>query len=165
MPSEEVSSQDANTGFNRAKEDIEMSTLDHVEDKYVSGIARHVDTARTPEEARLEKRFVRKVDFIILPLLTSMYFLASLVWWQPFTYSSTYFCWWKTQDRGDVGNAAVLGMTDDLHLTPHQLSTCISIFYVGYVLFQMPGYFLLRVIPALVQLGIALMFWGTFNTL
>jgi hypothetical protein len=79
MPSEEVSSQDANTGFNRAKEDIEMSTLDHVEDKYVSGIARHVDTARTPEEARLEKRFVRKVDFIILPLLTSMYFLASLV--------------------------------------------------------------------------------------
>lgn len=79
MLSEEVTSHDANTAVDRAKNDVEMSTLDHVEDKYVSGIAKHADLARTPEESRLEKRFVRKIDFIILPLLTSMYFLASLV--------------------------------------------------------------------------------------
>lgn len=79
MASEEVTSHAANTALNRAKDDVEMSTLDHVEDKYVSGIAKHAVSARTPEEARLEKRLVRKVDFIILPLLTSMYFLASLV--------------------------------------------------------------------------------------
>lgn len=79
MPSDEVTSHNANTALNRAKEDVKMSTLVHEKDEYVSGIAKHAHSARTPEEARLEKRFVRKIDFIILPLLTSMYFLASLV--------------------------------------------------------------------------------------
>jgi fucose permease len=68
------------------------------------------------------------------------------------------------QDRGDVGNAATLGMVHELHLTPHQLSTCISIFYVGYIVFQLPGYLFLRTISPPVQIGLALMFWGTFNT-
>ncbi len=69
------------------------------------------------------------------------------------------------QDRGDVGNAAVAGMTDELHLTPHQLSTCNTIFYVGYIVFQFAGYICVRILRPPIQLGLALMFWGTFNTL
>jgi hypothetical protein len=56
-------------------------------------------------------------------------------------------------------------MTKDLHMSAHQLSTSISIFYVGYIVFQLPGYLCLRVVRPPVQLGLALMCWGTFNTL
>jgi hypothetical protein len=37
-----------------------------------NGLAQHV-------EIKAERRFVRKIDFLILPLLTIMFFLASLV--------------------------------------------------------------------------------------
>ena len=36
-------------------------------------------TQKTPEEIEAERRFVVKIDLCILPLLTIMYFLASLV--------------------------------------------------------------------------------------
>lgn len=41
--------------------------------------AYHAEQPKTPEEIDAEKRFVRKVDLWILPLLSIMYFLASLV--------------------------------------------------------------------------------------
>ncbi|KIW34299.1 uncharacterized protein PV07_01086 [Cladophialophora immunda] len=149
MDSDAVTSGSSVIPLHRAKDDIPLVALTHLEDasnKPVSGISKHLEQARTPEEAKAEKRFVLKTDLIVLPLLASMYFLASL-------------------DRGDVGNAAVAGMTDELHLTPHQLSTCITIFYVGYIVFQLPGYLCLRIVRPPVQLGLALMVWGTFNTL
>ncbi|KIY01719.1 uncharacterized protein Z520_01857 [Fonsecaea multimorphosa CBS 102226] len=149
MDSDTVTSSHPVTSLHPEKDEIPLVALTHVEDtsnKPVSGIGKHLAQARTPEEAKAEKRFVLKTDLIILPLLASMYFLASL-------------------DRGDVGNAAVAGMTDELHLTPHQLSTCITIFYVGYIVFQLPGYLCLKLVRPPVQLGLALMLWGTFNTL
>lgn len=39
----------------------------------------HAEQPRSPEEIKAERRFVRKVDLWILPLLSLMYFLASLV--------------------------------------------------------------------------------------
>lgn len=66
----------------RTKDDIQMTALSHVEDtcgQPTSGIAKHLEQPKTPAEAKAEKRFVRKTDFIVLPLLASMYFLASLV--------------------------------------------------------------------------------------
>lgn len=63
-----------------------------------------------------------------------------------------------------MGYAAVAGMTEELRMSAQQLSTCVSIFYVGYIVFQLPGYLCLRLVRPPVQLGLALMFWGTFNT-
>jgi hypothetical protein len=45
----------------------------------VNGLALHEEVPRTPEEETAERRFVLKIDFLILPLLIIMYFLASLV--------------------------------------------------------------------------------------
>ena len=71
----------------------------------------------------------------------------------------------SSQDRSDVGNAAVAGMTKDLHMSPQQLSTAASMFYVTYVVFQLPGNLALRVVDPQIQLALALMTWGLFNTL
>lgn len=56
-------------------------------------------------------------------------------------------------------------MAKDLHLTPGQLATCISIFYVGYIVFQLPGDIFLRKITPPIQLGLAMITWGLLTTL
>jgi hypothetical protein len=45
----------------------------------LNGLALHEEAPRAPEEERAERRFVLKIDFLILPLLITMFFLASLV--------------------------------------------------------------------------------------
>lgn len=54
-------------------------------------------------------------------------------------------------------------MTKDLMLTPHMLSNCVSVFYVGYIIFQLPGDLFLRMVTPPIQLGLALMVWGSFT--
>jgi hypothetical protein len=44
-----------------------------------SGLAIHEEVVLTPEETRAERRYVLKLDLIILPLCAVMYFLATLV--------------------------------------------------------------------------------------
>lgn len=79
----------------------------------------------------MERRVKLKTDLFILPLLSSIYFLAQM-------------------GRSDLGNAKVAGLDDDLGLTPDMYSSVASIFIVGYLIFQLPGTLLLRQIgPAL----------------
>ena len=130
-------------------------------DPKFNALSYHAEIPKTAEEAKAEKRFLLKVDLFILPLLAIMYFLASLV--SP-VYASTEDLYSDSdQDRGDIGSAASAGMSSHLKLTPAMLSTCASTFYVGYILFQLPGDIFLRVITPPVQLGLALMIWGGFT--
>jgi hypothetical protein len=64
-----------------------------------------------------------------------------------------------------MGNAAVAGMTEDIEISSQMFSSCVSMFYVGYIIFQLPGNIFLRVITPPVQLALALLFWGTFTSL
>ena len=50
-------------------------------------------------------------------------------------------------------------------MTPSQLSTDVSLFYVGYILLELPATLLLKKIRPNVQLSAALFSWGTFTTL
>jgi hypothetical protein len=45
----------------------------------LNGLALHEEVPKTTEEERAERRFVLKIDFLILPLLIIMFFLAQLV--------------------------------------------------------------------------------------
>jgi len=56
-------------------------------------------------------------------------------------------------------------MDEDLGMTSSQLSYCIALFYVGFLLFELPGAILLRVLTPPVQLSMALMAWGTATAL
>ncbi len=82
MDSDAVTTGASLVPLSRGKDEIHMVTLAHEEDaahKPISGIAKHMTRTKTPEEAKAEKRFILKTDLIVLPLLASMYFLASLV--------------------------------------------------------------------------------------
>lgn len=56
-------------------------------------------------------------------------------------------------------------MSAKLGLTGQQLATCVSLFYVGYIVFQLPGDLFLRKITPPIQLGLALITWGFLTTL
>ncbi len=53
----------------------------HVSDPKATdnGFAIHAERERTPEEKRIERRLLLKIDTIILPVLALVYFLASMV--------------------------------------------------------------------------------------
>ncbi|CAM1508887.1 Fc.00g026260.m01.CDS01 [Cosmosporella sp. VM-42] len=95
---------------------------------------------------KAERKLVWKLDLIILPLLSTVYFLAQM-------------------GRSDLGNAKIAGMDDDLYLTPKQYSNVASIFLVGYIIFQLPGTLLIRKMGPPLQFGLAMIFWGAVTAL
>ncbi|TCD71732.1 hypothetical protein EIP91_005498 [Steccherinum ochraceum] len=76
----------------------------------------------TPEE---EARVWRKVDMKLMPILTLMY-LASFL------------------DRGNIGNAKLQGLTDQLHLTGNKYNIALTMFFIPYCLFECPANLVLK---------------------
>ncbi|GKZ96520.1 hypothetical protein AnigIFM59636_011035 [Aspergillus niger] len=71
----------------------------------------------TPEE---EKALVKKIDMTLLPTVWVMYLLSYL-------------------DRTNIGNAKISGMEVDLNLTSNEYSIALVVFFVGYVVFEVPS--------------------------
>ncbi|KAL7278036.1 LOW QUALITY PROTEIN: hypothetical protein ACG7TL_007998 [Trametes sanguinea] len=91
-------------------------------------------SAEATEEARvileqidpgLVKKTWRKVDWNVMPVALWLY-LASYI------------------DRANIGNAKVLGLANALHLTSSQYNWALSIFFIGYVLFETPSNIIIR---------------------
>lgn len=58
--------------------------------------------------------------------------------------------------RSDLGNAKIMGMDEELGLSPGQYSNVASIFQVGYLIFQLPATLLVRKIGPPFQVTVAL---------
>ncbi|GLI80729.1 hypothetical protein PoHVEF18_009086 [Penicillium ochrochloron] len=67
-----------------------------------------------------EKALVRKIDLTLLPTIWVMYLLSYL-------------------DRTNIGNAKISGMQTDLNLSSNQYSVALVVFFVGYVIFEVPS--------------------------
>ncbi|CAG7985548.1 unnamed protein product [Penicillium olsonii] len=66
-----------------------------------------------------EKALLRKLDYRLLPPLTILYLLSFL-------------------DRSNVGNARLEGMADDINMSGNQYLTGLTLYFIGYVLFEIP---------------------------
>ncbi|KAI9761920.1 MAG: hypothetical protein M4579_000703 [Chaenotheca gracillima] len=64
-----------------------------------------------------EKALLRKLDMRLLPALTLLYLLSFL-------------------DRSNVGNAKLEGLTKDLNMTGNQYLLTLTLYFVGYVIFE-----------------------------
>ncbi|RGP79811.1 hypothetical protein FLONG3_2125 [Fusarium longipes] len=97
---------------------------------------------KTPEElAALEKSLVRKLDFKFLPMVTAMLLMNYL-------------------DRINVSNARLAGMQEDLHMSDTIWSLGISLFYVGYIISQIPANVILAKGKPRVLLPCCMMAWS-----
>ncbi|KAF7178934.1 hypothetical protein CNMCM7691_007758 [Aspergillus felis] len=73
-----------------------------------------------------ERKLMVKIDWHVLPCLCVMFLLAFL-------------------DRINIGNAVVLGLKEDLHIqTGTKYNTALTIFFVPYIIFEIPSNILLK---------------------
>ncbi|KAI0086837.1 MFS general substrate transporter [Irpex rosettiformis] len=83
----------------------------------------------------------RKVDWHVMPVAAILY-LSSYI------------------DRANIGNAKVLGMYKQLHLTDNQYSLALSIFFLGYVVFEVPSNIVVKKVGPAWYIPIMTMLWG-----
>ncbi|KAG1474106.1 hypothetical protein G6F56_000552 [Rhizopus delemar] len=91
----------------------------------------------TPEE----KALVRKINWTVLPLIFLIVFIQ--------------FC-----DKSALSVAAVLGIMEDAQLSGSQFSWLGSVFYLGYLVCQLPNNYLVQRLPIARYLGSVLVIWG-----
>ncbi|KAJ5992824.1 hypothetical protein N7451_008548 [Penicillium sp. IBT 35674x] len=79
-----------------------------------------------PLRSTTERKLMAKIDWHILPCLCVLYLLAFL-------------------DRVNISNAATLGLTDDLNIaTGMKYNIALTIFFVPYIIFEIPSNILLK---------------------
>jgi hypothetical protein len=91
-----------------------------------------------------EKRLVRKIDLHLMPTLWVMYILNYI-------------------DRTNVGNAEVAGMDKDLHLDDSKFSWILIVFFVGYLIMEVPCNMVLSRSRPSVFLPTIMVLWGTVS--
>lgn len=103
--------------------------------------------ALTEEELVIEKKLVRKIDMLIMPLVVLVYLMNYI-------------------DRNNYAAARLQGLEEDLHLHGDQYQTGLSILFVSYILAQVPSNLLLNHLgrPSL-YLGFFVIAWGLVSAL
>ncbi|KAJ4150738.1 hypothetical protein LMH87_011473 [Akanthomyces muscarius] len=93
-----------------------------------------------------EKKILRKMDMRLIPVLALLYLLSFL-------------------DRGNIGNANIEGLSDDLHLTPDQYNWCLTVFFFTYAAFEVPSNLMLKKLRPSRWLPTIMVAWGVVMTL
>ena len=98
-----------------------------------------------PMTAEDEKRLLRKIDWMIMPLMWMCYCLQYL-------------------DKTLINYANVMGISEDANLTETQFSTLALIFYVSYLGVEFPHGYLMQKLPTAKYLGAMVTIWGAMVT-
>ena len=94
----------------------------------------HVDPA-------VEKRLLRKLDIRVAPVMGFLYMLAFI-------------------DRINIGNARIQGLEKDLHMEGHDFNIALLIFFVPYVILEVPSNLLIRKANPSTWLSAIMVLWG-----
>ncbi|KAK8059021.1 hypothetical protein PG994_009469 [Apiospora phragmitis] len=93
-----------------------------------------------------EKKILRKMDMRLIPMLAVLYLLSFL-------------------DRGNIGNAKIEGLQDDLKMSGGQYNWCLTVFFFPYAFFEVPSNLLLKKFRPSRWLPMIMVAWGTVMTL
>ncbi|KAK0205447.1 major facilitator superfamily domain-containing protein [Desarmillaria ectypa] len=93
-----------------------------------------------------ERKLLLKIDLHVLPYICLMYTLAFL-------------------DRVNISNAVLFGLKDDLKLVGNQYNTALVIFFVPYILCEIPSNILLKKLKPHVWLSICMTMFGLVTML
>lgn len=105
------------------------------------------------------KKLVRKIDFTIVPCMVAVYFLQFLWVWSSFTSSPELMLWFR--DKTTISYTAVMGLRQDTHLVGQDYSNVSMMFYIGFLVAELPTQFLAQRISKLGKyLGVNVMLWG-----
>ncbi|KAH7112098.1 MFS transporter-like protein [Dendryphion nanum] len=94
--------------------------IDEIEDSHDAAAV-----GLTEDELVIERKLVRKIDFIIMPIILLVYLLNWI-------------------DRNNYASARLAGLEEDLNMNLQQYQTGLSILFVGYILGQIPSNLMLN---------------------
>ncbi|KAL8769579.1 MAG: hypothetical protein Q9209_004511 [Squamulea sp. 1 TL-2023] len=100
----------------------------------------HIESHGSRQER--EHALIRKIDLFLLPTIWLMYLLSYI-------------------DRTNIGNAKIAGMQDDLQLSSGQYSVALIVFFVSYVIFEVPSNLILSKSRPSIFLPTIMILWGT----
>ncbi|GLA93902.1 hypothetical protein AtubIFM57143_000754 [Aspergillus tubingensis] len=102
------------------------------------------DTQFYNVDPEIERKVVRKLDCVILPLMVLVYFFQYL-------------------DKQTINQAAVFGLRSDLKLTGQEFSWAVSLFYLGQLCSEYPAAIMLSRFPITIYVGVTIVIWGGVN--
>ncbi|KAI1091576.1 putative pantothenate transporter [Rostrohypoxylon terebratum] len=104
------------------------------------------DEVQEVVDPKLARRVKWKLDLFILPLLSSVYFFA-------------------TMGKSDLANAKIAGLSEELQLSPRDYSNAGTVFLVATIIFQLPGTLLIKKIHPNRQFAGAMIMWGILTAI
>ncbi|KAL8731705.1 MAG: hypothetical protein Q9181_004216 [Wetmoreana brouardii] len=93
-------------------------------------------------DSKAERRVLRKCDFHVIPILYVLYMLSYL-------------------DRINIGNARIEGLERDLGMTANDYNIAVQVFFVPYILLEVPSNIMLRRVAPSAWLSSIMFIWGT----
>ncbi|KAF5502178.1 putative transporter [Colletotrichum aenigma] len=103
----------------------------------------HLDEKKILRKA---SAFITTMDIRLIPMLALLYLLSFL-------------------DRGNIGNAKIEGLQEDLGMTSDQYNWCLTVFFFTYAAFEVPSNLLLKKLRPSIWLPTIMVAWGTVMTL
>jgi sugar phosphate permease len=119
----------------------QMASAD-IEDKPDVAFVENVPTFDTKNT----KQLLRKIDWHLIPFLSLLYLLSFL-------------------DRTNIGNAKLFGLEKSIGLKGMQYNTALCVFFITYVMFEVPSNMILKRWRASMWFPIIMLAWGITMTL
>ncbi|KAG2226071.1 hypothetical protein INT45_011688, partial [Circinella minor] len=88
------------------------------------------------------KRLMLKIDLRVVPYASFLYLLSYL-------------------DRVNIGNAKIAGMMEDISMPEADYNWALSIFFIGYIIFQVPANLMLKWMGPRLWISVIMVIWGT----
>ena len=103
------------------------------------------DLTKSPEpiDPVAQKKLVRKCDWHVLPMISLLYLFAFI-------------------DRINIGNARIQGLEDDLQMTGNNYNVALLVFFVPYILLEVPSNILIKRIAPSTWLSFIMLCWGMY---
>ncbi|KAI6083668.1 MFS general substrate transporter [Hypoxylon rubiginosum] len=120
----------------------EASVSLHEKSDYNEHSVTATSEAELARDARFEKRVLRKIDFRLLPILGALYTIAMV-------------------DRSNISVARISGLDEDVGLNVgNRASVALLVFFIGYMLFELPSNMIIRKVGAANWLALIVFAWG-----
>ncbi|KAF8265315.1 major facilitator superfamily domain-containing protein [Lactarius quietus] len=108
-----------------------------------------------PIDAKILRRATLKIDCYLIPIVGMFLSTAAIPHLRMFKQSRN-----SLQDRTNIGNARIAGLTNSLHMSTKQFSIALTITYVPYILMEIPMNLLMKRLGANVTLPVMVILWG-----
>ncbi|KAM0701584.1 hypothetical protein Q7P35_010492 [Cladosporium inversicolor] len=138
---------DAERQEHRISIEKDAANLDSVPGSDAAQKALFLEFASKDEDWKkeMDKKLVRKIDLRLLPILVVLYLLNFL-------------------DRANLSQARQGDLERDLDMHGSDFNLATSIFFVGYLIMQLPSNLLITRLPPSIYLSVAATVWGVVST-